>query len=502
MGTNTFNEFLIVKGKICVEITEKNFNVRTLRGYKLYYSQPNVFSQFSLIGETIIVNKTFSCLFYYKNKSLEILTPNFKHILSIADKLTVNSKGIKEFVLFNTPLEQRTFFNEVKRIFNINIITISNNFLSFIYYNSIVSHDVYTCFNDYIENSIKYMKNANNAFLISGGYESRINAAIASFYGLKGAFFTWGNTGNIENILAKKVANKLCREHFNLKVIIGEKNCTEYAKYTGYLSNLQYAFRLALIEKLARYCKFDIIWSGWGDILGSTTYNHPNEILSTALIQYINNKNPTPSCWNKDWLSGYQSEIIDFNRHRSNKRKRIEIVNGIKTNILAPLIYGQVVTVENCMNAVFLPWFNEFAFNAIKNEEYKRKKLIFSKIYRTKWKGELYYRIIKNYNDKMNNIKISKGFYPFLFSPLFLKSGILIAWLQKKNEQRKEYPFDAIEERIWQKNTLKEILDSEFTQFDKKAIIKFIDKMESLNGNDIFEIYKIIQVYWLLKAFS
>lgn len=494
-----FNDFILIKGSSNFILNDFGFIKKEINSnIKLLYKNSLNNNLFELQEEVITINQSFINLFYYYFNDIVLICPDFKYLLKLPLKLDYD--GIKEFILFNTPLFENTLFKNVLRKSNVHHIVLKDN-IKFLFFNGVESSNLkstYQTFIDSINIRNQDFKNRKHAILLSGGYESRINAAISSFYSYNSDFFTWGHPENIEFTIANRIAQKLRCNHYNLRTKCKPIDYINYAETSGYLSNIQYAFRLKVLEILQEKNNYDYIWSGWADIVGFTNINQSSELISPYLISKLNKLNFPNFGWKREWLSECAKHIQLSFLKELNTKKLFEF----KNSFLAPVIFGQVITNERIKYSLVTPWFTNDIYNSVIHEENGRQRIKINKLDRTLWKGNLYYSLLKRYENRLNYIVLSKGYSPFFLQKNFNLIGLFISGLLKNVNARRNYPYDPVEDKDFLYNELLKALDSKFELFDNKSIFELTQRKDSWNGIEIFEIYKIIQIHWLLTKYA
>ena len=224
----------------------------------------------------------------------------------------------------------------------------------------------------------------------------------------------------------------------------------------------------------------------------------PSELFSDYYLGLYDGEDRCPAGWNKDWLKEFtQHEKYISEKIKANPDKSPFF--ELKDNLFAPHIFGQVLSIENTLGSVYAPWFHPDIYAAIQYEEKQNKKIVNHKLWRTLWKNELYFDLIKRYCPELNYIKNSKGYYPWMVSKLFGFAGLFLASRLKKLESRKKYPFDPVEDRIFIKEELERIVEEGGEIFEKKDLYNIIRDIDHWKGSDILEYFKLIQVHWFLK---
>lgn len=503
-GKTYINDFAIISGLSLGEDIGCFENKFEIGNFTLFYSPNKKFSFYYLNKEKDKIKvkwgNPFFPIFSYQNTNQIIITPNYEHILNLKLHLSINETGIQEFVLFNTPLINHTFHKEVERLFDVDTLVIENNEIK--YKECIKKYEAnysleYT-FQERIENIIPDIKELKHGVFLSGGGESRINASIGHHYNLNKDFITWGHPQDKEYIIASRIAEKQKTSHINIRSNICNLPYQELLYKTGFLSNMQYSYRYNVIKKIVEKHKYDMIWTGWGDINGYPTMYQPTELFTAFYLSLYKMEKQYPKGWNHNWLASYK---LKNNKLYDNitQSPTIETFFEINQKELAPRIFGQLLAAESQIIPVFAPWFSPQIYYAVHQEEMNNSTLIKNKKARTIWKGELYYRLLKNYCPSLNNIIHSKGYYPWMVQKKQGFVGLAIAGLMKKSMSYKQFPFDPVEDKGFLKKELLNIVESNNTIFDKQEIREIASNSDFWNGNDILEIFKIIQVSWFLN---
>lgn len=501
---NIFIKDFIIFQNFPIDIKiEKNYNKITFgSNVILFYKEANNFSfneiHFKEKYIEICWSNSFYPIFKYNGENCLIITPNYEHFFKFKLPLTINQNSIIEFILFNTIIGNDTFHNEVERIFYINKIYINDNKIKCERYNKQSdAKSLIEVFQNQVRKTIANTLSLKHGVLLSGGGESRINAAIAHFYGLQKEFITWGHPEDKEYKIAAKISNKLKTRHVNIRL---EASCLPYKEFllkTGFLVNMQYAYRYTGVKRLFKTYEYDMVWTGWGDINGYPTIYQPSELFSGFYLSLYKDEIIFPKGWNLDWLQSYPFEknsIIKKIKNDNSKKTFFEL----KREIFTPYIFGQVISIENTLGSIYAPWFHPIIYQAVKREESFNSKIIDSKKERTIWKNELYYQLINKYFPTLNNIKNSKGYYPWMVRKQTGIFGLSLGYFLKILEKYKQYPFDPVEDRNFLKMELHKILDDSLEIFKKEDIAQFIKNIDLWNGYQILEIFKLIQVYWFL----
>lgn len=497
-------DFVLVFGNIINEYTFNGFIRYTFDENKiLLYHSVETLSNW-LVKKELQSIKIYSLnalfpIFWYSTDEHTIITPNYINIFEIASSLTINYDGISEFVLYHTPLGSNTFHKEVKRISGVASVVCDKSGIEFDHYNSKTANvSVQEEFKSNIEKQINQIKNRSNAILLSGGSESRINAAAAVKYQINKDFITWGHPENVEYSIALKIAKKLKTNHINIRPDLNALPYDELLLRTGYLANMQYAYRYFIIKQLFEDYGYDSVWTGWGDINGYPSLSHPSELFSNYYLGLYKNEVRMPEGWNKDWLQEAIKSDNQINKDLKTDKSKSTFFN-LKSKVLAPLIFGQVLSAENILGNVFPPWFHPDIYSLIMNEEGKNRKLINNKLWRTIWKNDLYFQLVKYYCPKLNYIKNAKGYYPWLVRKKTGLIGLAIASKLKQYESKKLYPFDPVEDKGFLISKLTRIESEKNLIFSRKKIQRIIRRNAEWRGPDIIEYYKLIQIAMFLN---
>lgn len=445
-------------------------------------------------------------VFIYKNLNNLIISSRIDYLYGFLNDIDTSS--IKELILFNVPLANNTLFKFIKKYNSSYKILIHKDgkvSISKKYVKKVISTNFIYEFKNNVSNFIVKTKNYNHGILLSGGYESRINASISQHYKLNKTFFTWGHPKDVEYIIADKISELLYTEHYNIRPRIIHNIYKEFLEKVGYMVNMQYAYRYYAIKLIQELFDVDIIWSGWGEFNGYP--NFPSEFISYFLSKIISNGNiqeSIPKGWNREWLLDYEFKknnwFVDF----LNDNNKIPYLFNIRNEITTKNIYALVYLAENSITNIYCPWLNQNLLNIIKNCEQKKASIIYSKIKRGIWKRELYYKLLKYYENKLNYVKLSQGYYPFFFNGCFKIVNLGLYKIFKsinKYKSNLKY-FDPIENREFLCIELGKILDSNIDLFEKKEIEEILINKEFWIGNQIFEIFKLIQIHWFYTKYS
>ena len=497
-------DFVVINGYVNTIHYFSDFSKAALDEHTiLFYQKSKVQSHCSLINNNqkneIQWNNSFYPIFHYKSDKYEILTPNYENLLKLNLPLSLNDKGIREFILFNTCLQDHTFHNEVYRLTGIEKIVFENSKLNFHFkIRDIPQVGLKERFTEKIESLIAAFKEYNHGVFLSGGGESRINAAITHAYNFRKDFITWGHPQDKEYLIASQIAKKLNTKIINVRPDSSNLPYNELLEKTGFLVNMQYAYRYAAVKQLFEQFDYDVIWTGWGDVNGYPTMYQPSELFSDYYLGLYEGENRYPAGWNKDWLHDFAIRDSYIREHiKDNPSKKTFF--QLKQSLFAPHIFGQVLSIENTLGVVFAPWFHPDIYAAIQYEEKLNEKLINHKLHRTLWKNELYFQLVKRYCSELNHIKNSKGYYPWWVRKRYGVAGLLLAAVFKLLNSKKSYPFDAVEDKFFMKEELERIVEEGGDIFDKKDISNIIRNIDDWKGSDILEYFKIIQVHWFLK---
>jgi len=496
-------DFVIIKGYEEIFNSFPDFFKAKIDEHTLvFYQESKCLSQFSFkYGERtfeIKCDNSFYPLFCYKSEKYEILTPNYENLFKLNLPLSVNDKSIREFILFNTSLQNHTFHHEVERLTGIERIVFENSELTFYFQSKRFPQKILKDrFIEKIDVLTSVFKECFHGVFLSGGNESRINAAIAQAYRLKKEFITWGHPQDKEYLIAERIANCLKTKLQNIRLDACQLPYQEIMQKSGYLVNMQYAYRYAAVKYLFDDFGYEVVWTGWGDINGYPVRYQPSELFSAYYLGLYNGEEKYPSGWNREWLE-------EYNRNGNGIRERIQADPGahtffdLKTEIFAPAIFGAVLGIENTLGTVLTPWFSPELYAAVRYEEKQNPKLITHKIWRIKWKNELYFQLLKKYCPELNYIRNAKGYYPWMTQAKLGFPGLFTASIMKKWYSFKTYPFEPTEDRLFIKNELLRILDSKLEIFNKQQIEMIINHFDSWQGPDIHENFKLIQIHWFL----
>lgn len=469
----------------------------------IYYLENSVHSHCTLKNSSNVTNinwfNSFYPLFYYENKDCTILTSNFSHFFSLNLSLSINQNGIKEFIIFNTTLGKNTFFNEVERIFGINKIIIKKDEVNFQFFKeNELNLNLLSVFNNNINYIINQTSSDNHGIFLSGGNESRINAAIANHYQLERKYITWGHPDNKENIIASKISKKSNVKHINIRPQASELPYREFLNKTGFLSNMQYAYRYQAVKMSFAQLGIDHLWTGWGDITGYIPINFGTEFFNNTFWYYTNNYDLQSSLFNKDFISSYN--IDSFNIPKQNRKiKFLKFLFHFFHKQIAPRIYGQVLSAENTSGHIIAPWFSSKLYECIIQEESVDHFLYLRKRNRVMWKNNLYANLIDNYDSRLNYIKNAKNYYPFLFKDYFKPIGLPVAFLLTKMWKKSGNLFDPVENINFIRSELIKCMDYDIDYFVKNEIQNKIKNSNNWTGPDIMELFKVIQISWLLE---
>ncbi len=494
-------DFLVTKD-LPLNINFKGYDKIFFDSITIYYKNASQFSFLDIIhfGNQIEINlnNSFFPVFLYQNNNQIIITPNYEHFINLKLHLSINETGIQEFILFNTPLQNHTFHKEVKRLFNIDALIIENNEIKFKKHKkeNEENRSLGKTFQGIIEKIIPDIKELKHGIFLSGGGESRINAAIGHYFNLNKDFITWGHSQNKEYVIASRIAEKQKTPHLNIRPAVYNLPYRNLLYKTGFLSNMQYSYRYDVLKEIVKKHKYDIIWTGWGDINGYPTMYQPSELFTDFYLGLYKGAKLYPKGWNHEWLKSYKLNNNKLYNHII-KSPTTETFSIIKKEELAPRIFGQVLSTENLIMPVFAPWFSPEMYTAVEREENFNPKLITDKKSRVLWKGEVYYQLIRKYAPELNKIIHSKGYYPWMVRKETGLIGLALATTMKHLMNKMKYPFDPVDDKIFLVIELKKILDSSNSFFDKSVIEKIIKESTYWNGSDILEIFKIVQIFWI-----
>lgn len=492
-----FNDFVIIRNNTFENLNEFYCNKEDILNYTVYYNPVDSFGVYNFIINDKGINSRNSLLpyFHYKTEKYELITPNFSIFFRLALSLTKDENSIKEFVLFNTPLYDHTFFNEVKRYSNIKEILFSiKDKIQFVQRQNMPNSCIYEEFTNTIELVVNETKDLKHGVLLSGGYESRINAAIAYKYSLNRKYFTWGNECDIENIIAKKVAQRLSTTHINIESVVSLNGSIEFLEKTGYIAHMSHSHTMVAINSIFRNYDVDLIWNGWGDLNGYTPIKYPTEIFSPFMINLFKGEMSYPIGWNREWINTL--DLTNYDWIDMNKKHSLEKIFDLLESMIAPLIIGQTFAAQNLAGPIISPWFSRDIYDSLKYEEFNNPDLIKKKYKRVLWKGDFYYRLLKNYSNPLNYIKTSKGYYPFCFNKQFSYLLAPFNLITSYIEKHKKYPKTSIDDKFMLLEELEKIESQNLEMYNKSEIRYIIKNYEQFHKH---ELYKIIQVAWLLN---
>jgi len=504
-GTIYIKDFFVLSGVENYSYSPSGY-FKTIINSKtvLFYQKSRLTTNYTLLNINrkfeIWLSNTFYPLFHYKTDRCEVITPNYLHLFYLHLPLSINKNSIREFILFNSTTQNHTFHVEVERLFDVDTLIIKNNEIKFKKNLKENEENYYleNIFQKRIGSIMPDIKEFKHGIFLSGGGESRINAALAQYYGLQKEFITWGHPEDKEYKIANKISSQLKTKHINIRPDPSNLPYKELLFKTGFLVNMKYAYRYAAVKHLFENYAYDIIWTGWGDINRYPTMYQPSELFTDFYLGLYKGAKRYPNGWNHDWLATYKLENNKLYNHITNS-PTIETFFRIIQEELAPRIFGQVLSAENQIMPVFAPWFSSKIYYAVHQEEMNNTTLIKNKKARTIWKGDLYYRLLKDYCPSLNNIIHSKGYYPWMIQKKHGLVGLAIAAIMKKSMSHKHFPFDPVENKGFLKKELLNIVESNNTIFDKQEIREIASNCKKWNGPEILEIFKIIQISWLLK---
>ncbi|MGC9374932.1 MAG: hypothetical protein ACP5DQ_07825 [Bacteroidales bacterium] len=499
-------DFVLISGANKFKALNELYQYVYCNDIKLFY-EPS-----SLSINSWLINKTDSCglilkqenpfmpVYFYSKKDVNIISPNYEHLFNLTPQLSINNKGIIEFVLFHTPQMNNTFHEDVKRMIGVKMILIEENKkIRFEYYKEKETKlSLKETFSNKASRFFIPLTDKSNAIFLSGGGESRINAAGAQAYNIKKDFVTWGHPENIEYKIAGKIAGKLNTKHISIRPEISTLPYKELLERTGFLANLQYAYRYAVFKSLFNEYGYDAVWTGWGDINGYPMMHQPSELFSEYYLGLYEGKEVFPKGWNREWLRDTHNKP-DSVITRIRESPNLQTFFDLKREWLAPVIFGQILSLENLVGPVISPWFHPDIYSAVEQAEKRNPKLIHHKIWRTIWKNDLYFKLIKQYCPGLNYIKNSKGYYPWMVQKKTGLLGLLVAGFLKKWFSEETYPIDPVENKTFMVNELKRIESESHEIFSREEIQQIIKTEGKWKGPDIFEYFKIIQVDWFLK---
>ncbi|MBK7377402.1 MAG: hypothetical protein IPJ03_00045 [Ignavibacteriales bacterium] len=454
----------------------------------LLYQESRIYSNNSLFiynGKFVINwNNSFYPIFYYRNNNVEVLTPNYSHLFNLNLPLSVNYNSIKEFIIFNTTLKDNTFHNEVNRLFGVkNIILQKDSIQLDKHKENEIINNIFDIFNENIKKIIGQTDNDIHGIFLSGGNESRINAAIGNHYNLNRKFITWGHPKDKEFIIASNIARKSKVEHINIRPNLAELPYKDFFEKTGFLSNIQYAYRHQNVKLAFEKLKIDHLWSGWGDTTGYIPINQSTEFFNDIFWNYTKEQTINSPFWNKDFLSSYEMDVLNIPPQKD-RYNFLGFLFRFYHKEIAPHIYGQVFAAENMLGNVITPWFYNKLYKSIFSLESKQPSLYLNKTTRVLWKNNLYTKIIAQYDTKLNYMKNAKNYYPFLFSDYIKYGGLPVAYFLQKFKNDKTQYFDPVEDRLFIKSELQKIINSENILVNKNNLKKFVKSgMEVYNGS-------------------
>lgn len=442
-------------------------------------------------------------IYIFKDGFDWILSNNIRFLKNQIRNTTINETALLEFIYFNTPLEKNTIYNEIISKIGVEYININipNKSFDFYNYNYHFKNSLLDDFDQNCQSCYSLFQNKNIASFLSGGGESRINAAFLESKGSNATYFTWGHPKDIEFQIASKIIEKLDNQKLiNLRIAPPSRaEYFEYASETGFLSNLQYTYRIKIIKKIINFDVFDSLWTGWGDINGYPSLNYESEMFTNSIIGLINGELKKPIGFSTDWLKSINIEDTQIGRLLS-KQKQEKDIFQIKRELLAPRIFGTVIGYENNFISICAPWFYPNIYQKIKYEENSNKKLVVSKLTRTKWKGNLYFQLVNKYFSKLNYLKNSKGYYPILLNKQFGNLGLALSFLLKTQVKTKLHQYDKTESNEFIKRELESIIFLNDNRFDNDYIKSLLYKTNNLSGTEIFNSFKIIQSNWAINS--
>lgn len=493
-------------------IIGRQFHSQLYKGYITLKINPNtiillkksnVISHCSLKidNETFLIQwyNSLYPLFEYKNKYLTIITPNYSNFYKLSLTLNLRASAIHEFIVFNTLLHKTTFHKEVKRIFYIKTITIGNERISYITAKNKSSDRLLTnTFNNIINYKIGNTNLDRHSIFLSGGNESRINAAISNFYNLNRKFITWGHPKNREFHIASKIAQKSKIQHVNIRPEVLQLPYREFLEKTGFLSNMQYAYRYQAVKMVFDEIGSDHLWTGWGDILGYLPLYKPTEFFNSIFWRYIKTKTLHAPFWDENFISSFELVNTVNLHHKSKKQLKKNILDFFYEEI-APRIYGQVLSAENTIGHIVAPWFNIELYEIISSLKEKYNSALYLKKYNfVLRKNSTYANLIAHYDSRLNFIVNSKNYYSFLFQDSIKYFGLPISYFLTKTSNKSDNSFDSIFNVHFIKKELFNVLDSNFHYFNKKEIQRLISNINVWSETPMMELFQIIQINWLL----
>lgn len=428
-------------------------------------------------------------IFYFQKSNSFAISPDFSIIFSVLSNcFEIDDIAIQEFILFNTPLEGKTIIKNVSRVFNISVIEFTNNKIGLIQKFEEPETDVFKKFKERVQDFCLKNVHVNKAILLSGGKESRINAAIAKKYSMPCFFISWGEKDDEENRVAKKISKMLKLNHKTLQITPRGIDYDNFLIKSGFLLNLKYAFRYSIIESIKkRYC-IDEIWTGWGDISGFVRMTNISEFSTKFYVNLFNGDIIRPEGWSCDYLGDIRKS--EFVQEILNKPVREKFVRN-KYLIIGPAIYGGVLAAENTVLPIWAPWFSNEIYQAIMQSEKSNQNLLYKRAERTLWKNQLYYKLINHFHHNLNRIKYSDGPYPWM---LRSKIGLPFAFIMKKMSSKNRNLHNVNESKIWIINELKKVIEEKKNPFNIKEIEFKIRNYQNWDGEEVSENLKIIQI--------
>lgn len=472
-------------------------------GTVLFYqgSSLSSYSFFCTISGDYILKceNAFYPVFYHKSKQLIAITPDYSLLNVLNLPLDINYTAIKEFVVFNTPLKTGSFNNIVERLFGIREITINHADINISYIKeNIERSSLLNTFGNNIKGIINNTFSDKHGVFLSGGNESRINAAISNHYNLDRNFITWGHPEDIEFIIASKIAKEKKIGHINIRPVAADLPYREYLEKTGYLSNMQYAYRYQSVKSVYEQYAFNHLWTGWGEVNGFIKENSPTEFFNQAFWDYIKLQTINNSFWSKDFLLSTKLNSLEVLQKRD-KREFLYILFRFFQKEIAPRIYGQVLSAESTICNIIAPWFDRKIYESIFHQQERNSNLFLSRSSRVKWKNNIYTNLLNKYDPALNNFKNSKNYYPFLFSDSLKHIGLPIAYLLTKTSKKRQRFFDPMENTEFMKRELENCLESRRMIFNNIGILKAINNSYKWTGPEILELFKIIQINLFLS---
>lgn len=216
-------------------------------------------------------------LYYYISNEIFIISDNFNDILrakefSLND---INTVSVYEFVFFEYPLFEKTFIKSIEYLPLGTIVKIdlkSNSLMEIRYYDyrfqvntNFKAQKVINELDKLFDKSIIRIKKINPpqsvyGLGLSGGMDSRLTAYYAVKHKLRLKTFIYGEKKSDAYFIAKKIANLLKLEHFELGY---KKDFYEYSKNSinfNPMMNVLYAWYYAVFKDLP---DFEVLLTGY-----------------------------------------------------------------------------------------------------------------------------------------------------------------------------------------------------------------------------------------------